>query len=51
VDAACGRALQAVGIAVVVGDYRTNELVLSACFALPGFASALLFRHAAIRSV
>jgi len=39
--------LLAVALAAALGDYRGNELVLSGCFALPWFASALLFRHAA----
>ncbi len=39
--------LLAVALAAVLGDYRANELVFSGCFALPWFASALLFRHAA----
>ena len=37
----------AVALAAALGDYRGNELVLSGCFALPWFASALLFLHAA----
>ena len=37
----------AVVLGAALGEYRGNELVLSACFALPWFASALLFRHAA----
>lgn len=39
--------LLVVGIGAATGDYRMNELVLSASFALPWCASALLFRHAA----
>lgn len=39
--------LLVVGIGAATGDYRMNELVLSACFALPWCASALLFRYAA----
>lgn len=38
--------LAAVGVAAVAGGYRTHELLLSACFALPWFASALLFAKA-----
>ena len=39
--------LLVVALAAALGDYRGIELVLSGCFALPWFASALLFRHAA----
>ena len=41
--------LLVVALAAALGDYRGLELVLSGCFALPWFASALLFRHAAAR--
>jgi len=41
-----GAQLAAVGAAVAIGGYAVHELLLAACFALPWFASALLFARA-----
>lgn len=42
--------LLVLAVALAIGGYRANALLFSALFALPWFASALLFRQAAARN-